>query len=279
MFISKETKMTKIFLGDTLLWEEPDTVVLHGETVPAKSTGVAQNGIIGERAVNSDEIYIAGYMNIEKISNRYIDIANPKGMPGCHLLAILSPIPIQKSYILPYASGSTIYGTPDFFLIGNDTYTDAYRYLTVAFLVPNGATYNTISIDCQSARNDIFVSSIFLSNVSPENIVRIDETGIVSSDNMVFTPTPKYRNSKRVYVLANLYSENIDLSVNNWSVSRPDLIYKNVYNNRFSVYSDGNTESIYTPTFILSSGCATDGVHGPDLPNVAKAITYEVVQN
>ena len=89
---------------------------------------------------------------------------------------------------------------------------------------------------------------------------------------MVFTPSPKSSGVNRVYILGNLYSPTVTEPYNNWTSTRN---LANIFNSKLALYSDTNTYSMMSPTFTLSSECASDGTHGADLTSVARGITIE----
>lgn len=268
MFISNETRMTKIFLGDTLLWEEPDTVILHGETVPVKSIGVVRSGVsdLVIRTKQSNTLYLGGDLNVYGESKRYSYISPPCPEHGTMILVTSTPTRMTTSNL---SGNYTLYGDTLSYLIGSDIYTDAYRWLTVFILSSNNGKCN-VTVDYTSsaisAIDNGYAAYAFIDNLSPEDVTVIDNEPIVSSDNMVFTPSSKSSGVNRVYILGNLYSPIVTEPYNNWTSTRN---LSNIFNSKLVLYSDTNTYSMMTPTFTLSSECASD------LTSVARGITIE----
>lgn len=274
MFVSKETKMTKIFLGDTLLWEEPENVIVHGETIPVKSIGITKSGVsnLVTNVKTNNTIYLGGDLNIPNQSKRYSYITPASSFNGTMILVLSTPTQMSSSNI----SGSfSLYESPYTYLIGNDIYTDAYRWINI-FLLRNYDDNVKVTIDytrkADVTRNDVYAAYACIEGLLPEEITVKDAESIVSSDEMIYKPSSKSSGVNRVYILGNLYSPTVEEPYNNWASSKK---LPNIYNSKLAIYADSNTYSMMAPEFRLSEECATDGTHGADLPSVGKGIVLE----
>jgi hypothetical protein len=271
MFVNNETKLTKIFLGDDLLWEDKESVVIHGETVPAKSVDVARL-LLPNISAMSDTVYLDGDLFMYSVAKRYSYASPPCSEHGTMILVTLSPTRMTSSNV---DGQFVLYETPLSTLIGSDLYANAYKWLTVLILSSLDSTIRcTIDYTRSSSvvRNNCCAAYTFIDSVQPSNVEIIDNTPIVSSNNMVFTPSQKSAGVSRLYILANLYSLIVTEPHNNWTSTKE---LNSIFNSSLAIYSDSNPDSIDTPEFTLSPDCASDGIHGSDLPSVAIGLTLE----
>ena len=274
MFINDETKMTKIFLGDTLLWEEKPEAVVRGEPIPVKSHMIFQEtlNLLTYNTKSACSVWVLGDMNSANEYRRYVYMPSPRGVDGILLMVVSAPLVIQLNKL---SGNYNIQGTSNTYTIGNDTYSDAYRYLTTFMFTPISSGQIGVKVDCTTDRNDVFLGGVFLKGKTANDIT-FSSFDTVSSENMTVTPPQKEFGNGRIYILSNLYSGNEQEPYNNWSSSLNSLS-SYFYNRRIAVYVDDDRDSTDVPTFTLSNSCATDGVHGPDLPSVGGVVTIDYI--